>query len=162
MATIPTDDDRAAVAPRRADADDATVVAELLRAFNTEYDDIVPELETLTARLRELMVADTVVLLIGEPALGVAVVRFRPSLWTPAKEAYLAELYVVPGERGRGLGRALLTEVLAVARAEGADYIELNTSETDTAARALYESTGFVCSETGPGGPPTYYYEREL
>ena len=37
-------------------------------------------------------------------AEGVAVLRFRPSLWSLVDECYLAELYVVPGRRGGGLG----------------------------------------------------------
>ena len=41
----------------------------------------------------------------GRPR-GVAVLRFRPSLWSQVDECYLAELYVVPGRRGSGLGRA--------------------------------------------------------
>jgi ribosomal protein S18 acetylase RimI-like enzyme len=38
----------------------------------------------------------------------------------------------------------------------------LGTSETDTAARALYESLGFINRERGPDGPVMYCYEREL
>ena len=37
---------------------------------------------------------------------GIAVLRFRPALWSFALECYLAELYVAPASRGRGLGRA--------------------------------------------------------
>ena len=66
-------------------------------------------------------------------------------------ECYLAELYVVPHERGKGLGRALLDGAMDHARARGADYIDLNADEADTVARALYESLGFSRSRT-PGG----------
>jgi hypothetical protein len=40
--------------------------------------------------------------------------------------------------------------------------MELGTSETDTAARALYESAGFINREGGPDGPVMFFYEREL
>ena len=93
---------------------------------------------------------------------GIAVLRFRPALGTDALECYLAELYVVPPRRGRGLGRALMEAALDVARAEGADYMDLGTSEDDVAARALYESLGFTNREGGPGGPVMYVYERDL
>ena len=68
----------------------------------------------------------------------------------------------MPDKRGRGIGRALMDEVFAVARAEGRDHIELNTSDDDVAARALYESLGFTNREGKPDGPLMYYYEREL
>ena len=49
-----------------------------------------------------------------------------------------------------------------VARDEGATQMELGTSETDTAARALYESAGFTNREGSPDGPVMFFYEREL
>jgi len=51
---------------------------------------------------------------------------------------------------------------MTVAREAGAGGIDLNTGETDTAARALYESAGFTNLEGGPDGPPMLFYEREL
>jgi ribosomal protein S18 acetylase RimI-like enzyme len=81
---------------------------------------------------------------------------------TAGLECYLAELYVVPDRRGQGLGRALMEAAIELARAEGADYMDLNTSEDDVAARALYESLGFTNREGRPDGPVMHYYEREL
>lgn len=88
--------------------------------------------------------------------------RFRLSIWTPGLECYLAELYVVPQWRGRGIGRALMEAALDHARARGADYMDLGTAETDVAARRLYESLGFDNHEGKPRGPVNFYYEREL
>ncbi len=51
---------------------------------------------------------------------------------------------------------------MEAARAAGATGIDLNTGETDTAARALYESAGFSNREGGPDGPSMLFYEREL
>jgi ribosomal protein S18 acetylase RimI-like enzyme len=105
---------------------------------------------------------DTDVLLIGAPSRGLAVLRFREAIWEEALECYLAELYVVPEHRCRGLGRALLEAALARARSRGATHIELGTAETDLAARALYESLGFSNREGRRDGPVNYYYERDL
>jgi ribosomal protein S18 acetylase RimI-like enzyme len=105
---------------------------------------------------------DTDVLLIGAPPRGLAVLRFREAIWEEALECYLAELYVVPERRGRGLGRALLEAAIARARARGATHIELGTAETDLAARTLYESLGFSNREGKRDGPVNYYYERDL
>jgi len=49
-----------------------------------------------------------------------------------------------------------------LARELGADRMDLNTSVTDEAARALYERCGFTNLEFGPGGPSMLYYERDL
>jgi ribosomal protein S18 acetylase RimI-like enzyme len=146
---------------RRAGVDDADNVARLLHDFNVEFDEPTPDPPALAERIREVMGADTIVLLAGDGPDGLAVLRFRLSLWSSAKECYLAELYVGPARRGKGLGRALMETAIAVARQEGADWMDLGTSEDDVAARALYESLGFINRE-GPEGPITYFYEREL
>ena len=105
---------------------------------------------------------EVTVLFAGDGSDGFAELRFRPSLYTGALDAYLEELYVVPGRRGRGLGRALLGAAMEHARRRGAAHIDLGTSEDDVAARALYESAGFTNREGGPDGPRMLYYERDL
>jgi len=148
---------------RLATPDDAHTIGRLLDAFNREFDEPTPGSDQLARRLAELMRAgDCVVLLAGDPPGGLAVLRFRPSIWDPGLESYLAELYVVPERRGRGLGRSLMEAALEAARDRGAGYMELNTAETDVVARKLYESLGFNNREGKPDGPLCYYYEREL
>lgn len=150
---------------RRAGARDADVVARLLRDFNAEYEDPAPPQEEMAERIRVLLGhGDTVILLAGQPPCALSVMRFRPGLWSPKLESYLAELYVVPDRRGQGIGRTLMEETIAVARAAGADTMELGTGEDDVAARALYESLGFTHTEHGPGGveTPSFFYERQL
>ena len=148
---------------RRAELADADAVGRLLHDFNTEYDDITPGPDALAERVRELIASgETIVLLAGSGPEGLAVLRFRPALWTSGLECYLAELYVVPDRRGQGLGRALMETALAVAREQGADSMDLGTGDEDVAARALYESLGFSNREGKPDGPVNYFYEREL
>lgn len=148
---------------RRADPDDAEAIGRLLHDFNTEFDEPTPGPAKLAERIRELLEeGKTLVLLAGSGPDGVAVLRFRPSIWTAGLECYLAELYVVPGKRGGGLGRALMTTAIETARQEGADYMGLGTEEDDTAARALYESLGFSNRGGKPDGPVSYFYELEL
>lgn len=57
---------------------------------------------------------------------------------------YLDLVGVAPGERGRGIGALLVTEVVDAARARGADRIHLTVRETNTVARGLYERLGFT------------------
>ena len=148
---------------RLAQTRDAHAVAQLLHHFNEEFGDPTPGPAWLARRIGELLSAgELTVLLIGEPPDGLAVLRFRPAIFSAALECYLAELYVAPGRRGRGLGRELLRAAIAHARRRGAAYMELGTSEADVAARGLYESLGFSNREGKPDGPLNYYYERGL
>jgi len=63
-----------------------------------------------------------------------------------------------PSARGRGTGRRLAEECLRRARLAGAPEIGLHTAPFMTAARALYESLGFVRAPEldveAPGSPP--------
>jgi GNAT superfamily N-acetyltransferase len=148
---------------RRAGIEDAEEVAGLLHDFNSEYGEPTPPLRVLAERLRGLLADDSfVALLAGRPALGVAVLRLRPALWSSGADAYLEELYVVPRRRRRGIGRRLLESAMATARGAGADHFELTTAEADIAARSLYESFGMTNREGGPDGPPMLYYELDL
>jgi len=146
--------------------DGVAAAAQLLHDFNVEYDEPAPPADELAVRLAELIAADHVTVLLARAhetgaAVGVAVMRLQPSVWSRALEAYLAELYVVPSRRGEGYGRELITGAMRVARERGADYAFLVTSEDDRLARRLYEAAGFRRTE-GEGGPLMLAYEREL
>ena len=147
------------------DAPEVVAAARLLHDFNLEYDEPAPAPEQLADRIAELVAGGYVTVLLARrddgAAVGVAVVRVQPSVWSEAAEAYLAELYVVPDERGHGYGRELITEVVRVAREQGADYAFVVTSEEDRLAQRLYEAAGFRRTE-GDGGPPMLAYERDL
>jgi ribosomal protein S18 acetylase RimI-like enzyme len=147
---------------RRAGSADAEVVARLLHDFNEEFDDPTPSPQVLAERVRQLLAAGDTAILLGGDGQGVAVLRFRLSIWEEGLECYLAELYVVPERRGQGLGRALMEAAMELAREEGATYMDLGTGEDDVAARALYESLGFDNRGGRPDGPVNYFYEREL
>jgi ribosomal protein S18 acetylase RimI-like enzyme len=151
------------LAVRIAGPEDADAIGRLLHDFNREFNEPTPGPARLAKRVRELLAGgDTTVLLGGAGPDGLAVLRFRPAIFTEALECYLAELYIVPDRRGRGLGRALMEAAMNLARDRGADHMDLGTSEDDVAARALYESLGFSNREGRPDGPLSYFYEREL
>ena len=148
---------------RRAEIADAEAIGRLLHDFNREFDEPTPGPGAVAERVRALLAAgEMTVLLGGAGPHGLAVLRFRPAVLTDGRECYLEDLYVAPGHRGHGLGRALMEAALDVARGEGAIEMHLGTSEDDVAARALYESLGFSNREGGPDGPVNYFYEREL
>ncbi|MER7272629.1 GNAT family N-acetyltransferase [Micromonospora carbonacea] len=147
---------------RPATASDADLVAELLDAFNREFDTPTPGPRVLAARLRRLLVGEHfLVLLGGAPAVGVAVLSFRPSLWYAGPVATLDELYVRPEMRGQRYGHALLEGACRLAGERGAGSLEINVDGEDVDARRFYEAHGFTNVE--PGAPePMFYYYREL
>lgn len=159
---------------RRGTVDDAADIARLLHDFNSEYEDQTPGVAALTEHYRELLAADEVVVLLavaeggkgGDAAsaasAGFSQFRLKRSHYTGKPDAHVEELYVVPAQRGRGFGRALLEATFDAARRAGATHIELTTGEDDVEARSLYESAGFSNREGRPDGPRMLYYEREL
>ena len=56
----------------------------------------------------------------------------------------IKRLYVRPAGRRRGIARALVQEVMAIARAQGYHEALLDTLGTMTSATALYRSEGFT------------------
>ena len=88
---------------RRGEADDAEAIGRLLHEFNSEFDEPTPGPRRLTERVRQLLADDEItVLLAGAGPDGLAVLRFRPDIWTQGLECYLAELYVVPARPRTG------------------------------------------------------------
>jgi GNAT superfamily N-acetyltransferase len=148
---------------RRAGVKDAAEIARMLHDFNTEFSDPTPGVEYLAGRIHALLAEGAIVVLLGgEPPVGLAQLRFRPSVWSETLDAYLEELYVKPPRRGGGIGRALLEAAMDLARGAGAVHIDLGTGEADTAARALYESCGFTNLEGAGEGTRMLFYERDL
>ena len=147
--------------PSVAGVEDADRLAGLLDAFNREFGDVTPGVEVLARRVRELIEDDTGTFLLTD-ALAVALLRFRPSIWTGGLTAYLEELYVVPDARGRGHGRALLEAAIGYARTRGATSMEIAVDEPDEPAIRLYESAGFSC-QVEPGSEAIMrFYERDF
>ena len=61
---------------------------------------------------------------------------------------YLQDLFTAPGERGRGVGRALIDAVGVQARADGIKRLYWQTHESNQAGRSLYDQVarhqGFI------------------
>jgi len=148
--------------PRVAGLADAEVVAQMLHDFNLEFDTPTPGPSLLTQRLRAMLGRDdVVVLLAGDPAVGVALLTFRPSVWDDGPVTLLEELYVRPDVRRRGIGHTLLERAVALAEARGSQTFEINVDEGDTDARRFYEAHGF--SDLQPEtNERALYYSRSL
>ena len=83
--------------------------------------------------------------------------------------ATLATVFVAPFARGMGCGSALLEQAEKLANAKNYSVINVDVSETQTAAIALYQKRGFLCWGRNPsyaringvlvGG---FYYSKKL
>lgn len=92
--------DRGNTAVRRAGPSDADAIGRLLHDFNAEFREPTPASEVTADRMRDLLPGSEPAVLLAEPGpSGLAVLRFRPGIYSSALECYLAELYVVPDER---------------------------------------------------------------
>lgn len=71
------------------------------------------------------------------------------------------DLAVVPGQRGMGIGRALLTAAESRAVARGCCRLTLEVQDDNTPARTLYDRFGFRDVRYGDSGP-TWFLAKPL
>ena len=131
-------------------------VVRLLVAFRDWLGDELPTESSMAASVARLIEdPETEYLLAAEaadqPPLGVCQLRYRHSVWTATPDCWLEDLYVEDSGRGKGIGRALVRSAVEHARARGAQRIELDTTEENTPAIALYESLGFSARSKAHG-----------
>jgi ribosomal protein S18 acetylase RimI-like enzyme len=137
---------------RVATSADATEAARLLDAFNREFDTPTPGTEILAARLQRLAEHPALlVLLVGDPAVGLAVVSLRPNVWFEGPVGLIDELYVAPAHRDRGLGSALIHRIRREMARRGVEELEIDVDDVDTDAQRFYRRHGFreVDPDTG-------------
>ncbi|MGB3409791.1 MAG: GNAT family N-acetyltransferase [Microthrixaceae bacterium] len=148
--------------PRLATPEDAPQIARLLRDFNTEYGWPSPDVDVLASRLtRNLDAAETFAVLAGTPAIALALVTLRPSVWYEGPVAMLDELYVQPQLRSRGIGAAIIGRLLEVSRERGVQLVQINVDEPDIDAQRFYRRHGFSDTD-GPDDDRAFYFHMEL
>ena len=76
---------------------------------------------------------------------GFAVWHHHIASWHLANDLYLEDLFVTDTARGHGLGRALLDDLIALARDKGWSRLYWHTNEGNSRARALYDQ--YVASD---------------
>lgn len=79
--------------------------------------------------------------------LGYACLYWHFSSTLAAETVLMNDLFVEPGTRGRGVGRALIEAARDVARQRGAAHLEWATAPDNHTAQRLYDSTGAERSE---------------
>lgn len=125
---------------REATADDVARAAAVVRAFE-EHATGTPEttVADLAEEWRELDPATDVWLVDGPDGEPVA----YAGLWRDGGDRMIADGYVVPAVRGRGLGGYLITSTEHRAAEVGAGVLTNGVLEIDLAARALLASLGY-------------------
>jgi ribosomal protein S18 acetylase RimI-like enzyme len=143
------------------DATDAQAVLQLLNAYASDPrgggaplpDDVqarlIPDLRAMpTARVwLALEVAHATGVCVG--FVGYSTFRARPLL-------NIHDLAVLPGQRGRGTGQALLAAAEAGAQAEGCCKLTLEVQDDNAPALKLYERFGFREVRYGNSGPTRF------
>jgi GNAT superfamily N-acetyltransferase len=75
-------------------------------------------------------------------AVGFALYFHNYSTWRGHAGIHIEDLYVRPEHRGKGIGKALLTRVAAIAVAEGCTRLQWDVLEWNTSAIGFYEQLG--------------------
>lgn len=136
---------------RPLDAADHAAWLPLWQAYQRFYDTELPAATSVVTWQRFLDPAEPMhAALAWRDGVAVGLVHwiFHRSCWTPGDYCYLQDLYVAEGQRGGGIGRALIEHVRAQAVAAGASRVHWLTQETNYPGRQLYdrlaERSGFI------------------
>ena len=78
---------------------------------------------------------------LNETVVGMALYYNRYSTWK-GKTIHLEDLIVTKSARGKGIGKALLDSLIAIAKNEGVRRLEWCVLDWNTNAIAFYEKTG--------------------
>lgn len=134
---------------RVAGPDDLDAIVPLMIDFNA-IEGIEWRPGSMTAALARLLAEPSLgVVLLASPddggapvGYGIATMGFDLEFGGP--DAFVTELYVAAGERGRGLGRLLLLGLMSELSRRGAGAVQLMVRPENAAARALYARLGFA------------------
>ncbi len=123
----------------------------LLAAARRLTRELAPAAPPLTReRLQEIVADHACHLLIARAADGqVAGMLLLAGYPAPtARRAWIEDVVVAPGSRGQGIGEALVRRAIELARAAGADTLDLTSRPARAAANRLYLRVGFRRRET--------------
>ena len=82
---------------------------------------------------------------------GFALYFYNYSTWRGHAGIYLEDIYVTPEHRGKGIGKALLTRVAAIAVAEGCPRYEWAVLDWNQPSIDFYQSLGAVMKSEWKG-----------
>jgi GNAT superfamily N-acetyltransferase len=118
--------------------------AELWRGYLDFYETSLPE-AIYRHTWRRIMDATSIFgfgARLGDPVgplVGITHYLFHDHAWSPKQVCYLQDLFVDASVRGKGVGRALIEHVGAVARERDCLRLYWTTKEDNATARLLYD-----------------------
>lgn len=145
-----------AITIRRATPDDADRIGEMweqLARYHHQIDSRLPDAaangallyaQRILNRLNDSHTCTLVAERDGEVVgyvLGV-IVDMVPEMFVQAKGGFLADIYVEPSARQKGVGRALVQTLSEWFRARGASYYEWSVAASNPAGRAFWQAMG--------------------
>lgn len=136
---------RPSVRVRDAEAQDAAAWRALWDGYVAFYRGDVPEAVTARTWANILDPASSVFCRVAEDGgevVGIAVCLLHDATWAMTPACYLEDLFVAPAARGRGVGRALIEDLLALGRARGWSRLYWHTDRGNETARRLYDAWG--------------------
>ncbi|WP_330276232.1 GNAT family N-acetyltransferase [Lentzea sp. NBC_00516] len=136
---------------REARQDDWPQIWPIIRNVITQQETIPydPGMSEPDARRTWLLPAPARVVVAGDQVLGTA--NMYANRGGPGNHVASGTLMVAEEARGKGVGRALTTDMIDWARRSGFAAVQFNAvADTNTAAIHLYESLGFVTLGTAP------------
>jgi GNAT superfamily N-acetyltransferase len=131
---------------REAIPDDVTDILRFIRElaiYEKAEHEVEATVESLTASIfGEKSVTRALICEEDGAALGFAVWFFSYSTWQAKNGLYLEDLYVTASARGRGVGKALLKRLAAIAVEAGCGRFEWSVLDWNEPAIRVYEAIG--------------------
>jgi ribosomal protein S18 acetylase RimI-like enzyme len=142
-------------------AADAAAIVLVLNAYATDpRGGGQPLPDTVQARLvaglRRTPTSRVWLAFVDHAPVGVCVGFLGYSTFQALPLLNIHDLAVLPGQRGRGTGRALLAAAEAQALMEGCCKLTLEVQDDNAPARRLYDSFGFRDVRYGDSGPTRF------
>jgi GNAT superfamily N-acetyltransferase len=125
---------------------DAPIILHFVREL-ADYEKALNEVEATEETVRDSIFGAGSVThgLIAERdgvAIGMAIYFFSYSTWQAKNGLYLEDLYVTPGARGSGAGKALLRRLAQIALEKGCGRFEWSVLDWNEPAIKVYDAIG--------------------
>lgn len=127
---------------RDAEAEDEKQWRRLWAGYLDFYEASVPEEVTSETWARILTPGSGIIARLADVdgrIGGFAVSVLHPGTWSIKPSCYLEDLFVDPALRGRGLGRALIDDLIVLGRHRGWSNLYWHTRAGNETARKLYD-----------------------
>jgi len=137
---------RSTLSIRRATPRDAALVLKMIRGL-AEYERLAHQMDATVGQIRRhgfgrRRYFEALICRRGRTAIGFALYFFTFSTFVGRPTLYLEDLFVLPEERGRGAGKALLSALARIAVRRGCGRLEWAVLDWNEKAFRFYRRLG--------------------